>query len=793
MKFTIKKKLVLFAWLLSLPLLSAFMLLACNNNDELDIATYEKSQYNAGFSYTSSKPLAYEDVATEERDLVLENSEDYEVSYKKVKATYSYEDLCAMGADNDILYPGAIVDITDDNYRPLYLDRAPLTISVNLESMIGSSGKLYSDIADPNLSSVRTGIREIVADNVGVESGNLPAKISMDIREVSNEREFYMNVGFGLQVGKLGIAENFSYGNVKHQTNMVIVLKQEYYTVDVDYKGARGLFAQSLTNADINRQLKGKIPAYVASVSYGRIAFITIQTNYSQSEIRNALSVAWGKMNQADFFSTKVDTSLTDIAKDSDTVINYYVYGGGTGVDGAMGQITANSADTISNLFASFNAADSVGLPISYKLRDFSGSLVDVHSSDEYTVKDIKYVPKKIMDWSYLNNLLQSGVMFTEPKIKIDLSAMVDYTNPSETNNTAKRTITIPSNVTEFFLIGPNNATNSIVYKELSLRVSFRKNDNPLKIVLSNISFSADPNPGEGNGVAILSTSDSRINLEINEDVYIEGVKNAIECNNLVIGGAGILTVKGGNGVLTAENNGNGENGYVGIKAQILEVNMEGRLNISGGNGSIGHACKKGGDGGCAVSCDKLNVCTDNITLVSGNGGDGGDGNNGSDGWTGWGSHSDATVGGNGGKGGNALFPLEEKTIVEYNGHKINVRIGIAGNGGRGGNGGNGGIVNNNGKWIVTNGYQLGNPGVGGNGGNGGDVIIIDYDREWIVLEKNANESAGNGGGRGEGGAACRIDGWAGTAGNPAYGAQPARSGNPGDKGTVIVMRTTVE
>ena len=143
-----------------------------------------------------------------------------------------------------------------------------------------------------------------------------------------------------------------------------------------------GLFADTVDKDEINSKLKsGQIPNYVSSVSYGRIAIITIQSNYSRKDIENQIRLGSVKLLGAGFEN---DVSL--LSYDKQTQMNVFVYGGSTeNVYSSM--ITPSSPLVIANLFSNYDAKNSIGLPISYRLRNLDGTLASIQSVDEYVIK----------------------------------------------------------------------------------------------------------------------------------------------------------------------------------------------------------------------------------------------------------------------------------------------------------------------------------------------------------------------------------------------------------------------
>lgn len=776
---------------------------ACSmsNNDDAEItpenAIYEN--YESGFNYTSRRQLRVDEVPEEVRDFELEKSEDYDVTYEKVTATGSYDDLCTMGVNNDILYPGALVDTSSDSFRPITIKRAPITLSTNLESVLEQDAPISTVIESPSLSSVRQGIRQIVSNNIKTTT-NLPANMSYSIKEITNEAEFKLNVGFGLQIKKFDLSENFSYGNLKKQTNLLFVLKQVYYTIDMDTpteKNSRDLFADSLTNKQINDSLKGTIPAYVSSVSYGRIAFITIQTNYSKQEITNALSTSWGEMSEhpgssaTKKLSISLDTTLSHIGTDSDTTINCYVYGGSSGQTVTIGD---DARGTLNNIFNTFNGGGDGALPISYTMRHLNGELAKVQDASEYTIKHVTYNPKKLMDWSFLDTLIKNGTLFNSDEITLDFSAMIDYSNPDEADVNANRAVTIPDNVKQLTIIGPNKGAENVEYNQLSFIIDYRAPDNDLIIRLDSISFNA--NSGIGNGVCISSPYDALLTLDIVRRVNLTSSEGSsvIECKNLKVIGNGILNCKSASYDSTKD--------YSNIDKLLPIINVENNMEIAmvGDLNVFGADSFKGIDAGSAISAKTLLATKGRLTASGGNGVDGSDGVDGSNGKNGaagnYGSPgtdgTDGTDGQSGTNGGNAIavdnIKCDSNFLFKLNG----------GNGGAGGNGGNGGNGGEGGHSGSSESWTGGAGGNGGNGGNGGEAGEAGYALKCKNIEGLLTGTftagklgkAGNGGNGGAGGNGG--DGWGNYIVGYPCGGDGGNGGDAGNAGNFYLSKNAI-
>lgn len=730
------------------------ILSSCSIFDE-DLNEIQKNEYiEEGFQYNYRREIKdiENEVPKEYRSLDIEENDDYDITYEEVDATSSNSDICSMGALDTILYPGALVDISNNVYTPINLDLAPLEMSVNLETSVGSNKSIVTTIDTPTLGNVRSGIQKIVTDNVDSKT-NLPSNMTMEIREVKSKDEFYLNLGLGLQVKKFNIAEDFSCESVNKQTNIVIVIKQIYYTVGINHKGILSLIDENVSNKEINQAFYGKVPGYVSSVSYGRIVLLSIQTDYSLLDIKNTLNLGAFKI-------AELSSTLEVLSEDEETTIKYFQYGGGSSSVGNVYEYT--SQQDFLNLFNSYDVNENtVSAPISYTISNYDGSLASLQSSSKYIIKNIKYNPKRIMSWKHLDEILKDKSYLKMKELKIDLTAMLNFDDLPNSNNIANRTITIPENIEKFEIIGPNDIIESIVYKNLSI-YAFRRSDNPLEITLKHLQFNGttrtenDQNINNISFAALNIEGAGKVTLIIEDKVLIEGNNShGINAENLEIKGNGRLIVIGGEGRV-------GEKGYNALNIEDnLEVNFEGTIDLIGGKGGKGEdglgydrehnplgdnldgrhgeSGREGNVGGSAIKASNLSVYTNGmlkLNLESGSGGEGGKGGDGE--YAGYDKDPTAKAGngGSGGNGGNGglVFNIKSNCYISENVTEIKVKIGSGGNGGSGGSGGHSdeyGFIGKL-KWSF--------PGYGASGGVGGSSGSVGINNNLLVIYECGKE-----------------------------------------------------
>ncbi len=712
----------------------------------------------------------------------LNENEDYEVSYELRSATSSYDEICTMGANDDILYPGALLNIKNNNYKALGIDvedRGSITISANLETGVNVGSNTLSETIDqPAKSSVTNGIRQIITRNIG-ETTQLPSVFQMSIHEVSSAEEFFMGLGLGFQVKKFAFSDNYSTNNIEKQTNLVVVLKQIYYTISVDDKSAKGFFSDNARSKDINKKLEGTIPAYVAAVSYGRLVMLGIQTDYTQQDVENILKQSWGKMSDNPGsssnkkFSETFETSVKNLTTDNSTDISYFVYGGNSSVSGSL-----KAEDSLADFFSGSDNDYYLGMPISYRIRHLDGELAKIQSADTYVVKNVEYKPKKLMDWSSLKKIIEDQSIKKIDKLNLDLSGVVEYdllnvTDDNANKYNANQIIRVPENISELTISGPNATLESVLgqieYNGLTISVAPR--NTPLTITLKDINFNGFNN-------AAIKTDDidsqTKINLCVKGSVTLKGAKgySAISAYDFAINSdqqdSGILTIEGGCGnVINGEYHvGNG------IDAERLTINAIGNsISIKGGDSVLYEY--NGRDGGIGVNVSgEVSITTEAPVLISGGkGAKGGVGNGYNRDAFVDGNGASGGIGGTGGNGGHAI----KATSLRVNATKNSVIL-RGGDGGQGGDGGDG----QSSTWEKKITYKAGKGGVGGRGGDAGKVFKISEEivPAGIVIQLASNGKGGTGG---NGGNAKKTKK---AVGNDWHCSQPGEGGEGGVAGT---------
>jgi len=301
----------------------------------------------------------------------------YITTKQKFKASAAFDQQILLNPSSDVIYPGSVLlghTIESGTYQEVSKGtKRPITISydlTNIETKEGKAGKV-KDTFVPSLSGYRTLHNKIMNQNLGTIS----TTYSFEATEIFSESDFGVKfnfgVGFNSGVVETNIKSGFEFNTGSKKRKYMVKFMETFYTVDVDQ--GPGTFMYDSFNI---KDFKGYRPVYVSTISYGRLAYLTIESEKSWNSIKTSLEAeidakVYGKYN-ADL---KVDKSKSE-SKDQ---INVTVIGAKsvvTSLDGFMNMLVTDKF-----------SKENTGKIIAYKLRFVDdNSIANTVYNDEYTL-----------------------------------------------------------------------------------------------------------------------------------------------------------------------------------------------------------------------------------------------------------------------------------------------------------------------------------------------------------------------------------------------------------------------
>lgn len=336
----------------------------------------------------SAPPTAAEQPTTqtgEDTQLKTENGVSQECVYKRFTGTALYETLVSFDPNADSIWPGAITQtstLPEGLAAPIGLARRPGTITVSDAIIDGAAADAkYSRTVDaPSLASTR----EAVAGIFGQNAVRLAAKSNYLAETAYSANEASVKMGVAVSWMNGGVKASFAGSWLAKKTTMVVRFIQAYYTVSFAAPSSPELvFGPKVTANDARPYMgPGNPPAYVSSVTYGRMLIMKVETDESEHDLRAALDLAFSKVN------VSADVEAKRVLQNS--TFSVFVLGGSP--DDAA-RIQASDAETRASALAAYiqNGANfdpkSPGVPISYTERRLvDNETIKVSSTIDYQV-----------------------------------------------------------------------------------------------------------------------------------------------------------------------------------------------------------------------------------------------------------------------------------------------------------------------------------------------------------------------------------------------------------------------
>ncbi|HNX15588.1 MAG TPA: thiol-activated cytolysin family protein, partial [Oscillospiraceae bacterium] len=314
----------------------------------------------------------------------------YVTTTQKFKASAAFDQQILLNPSTDVIYPGSVLlgdTIASGTYQEVTKGtKRPITISYDLTNVKKSNGKTgkISDTIFPSLSNYRKLHGRIMNQDLG----KISTTYSFEATEVYSDSDFGVKfnfgVGFNSGVVETSIKSGFEFNKGSKKRKYMVKFMETFYTVDVDQGNGTFLY-ENFNIKDFN----GFRPVYVSSIAYGRLAYLTIESDKSWSTIKTSLEAEvdaklYGKYN--------ADVKTENKKEEGTDKINVTIIG-------------ADSSEIVSDLPGFMKwvtekgySKDRTGKIIAYKLRFVDNNAVaNTVYNDEYTLtKTVEQLGKGI-------------------------------------------------------------------------------------------------------------------------------------------------------------------------------------------------------------------------------------------------------------------------------------------------------------------------------------------------------------------------------------------------------------
>lgn len=260
-------------------------------------------------------PVNNEPIPQQESYSSLEWDESYH-PYSDTKAGNSSAEMVVTQDVNKSLHIGAVytgASINDLSFKRINYRLDPIDISYTFP-------RFYIDhIERPSPSTYFTSFQNAL--NSPYFSGKQVQAFEYDFKQFTSYNELKLAFGANVDIkGIFNLSDSLNYDKVKQKTGLFARVLQQNFSVIMDYPYEGNVFA----NDDDYYKVASKDPVYVNSITYGRMAIIAIESEYSYEALKNAFKASLSlKVVNADLNESNESKEIMDKAE-----IKLYVWGG---------------------------------------------------------------------------------------------------------------------------------------------------------------------------------------------------------------------------------------------------------------------------------------------------------------------------------------------------------------------------------------------------------------------------------------------------------------------------------
>lgn len=226
------------------------------------------------------------DIETDDTD--PNNVVKYKVTTQRKTASAVYDQSNILKPDTDVIYPGSVLlgeSIDDGSYVEV---TSGVKRAVNLSySITGIVDGIINKSLVPSLSATRAFHNEVMSQDI---PGQSITAFQFESTEVNTEEALSLKINAGVTYASVvtaSVKAGFSYEKSNRKNKFLVRFSQTFYTVDIDQAGNKFLYE----SFDLS-SFGGYRPVYVASVAYGRVGFLSVETTLDKKTFETTLAAA---------------------------------------------------------------------------------------------------------------------------------------------------------------------------------------------------------------------------------------------------------------------------------------------------------------------------------------------------------------------------------------------------------------------------------------------------------------------------------------------------------------------
>jgi hypothetical protein len=224
-------------------------------------------------------------------DTFKQGEVEYKCTVKKISLTENFDEVVAFNPNADVLWPGALVQgkSLDTGVPALIpLSRSPITISIDLPVVDNRR-----TVTTPTFGTVASAINDLISKN-GIKPITTPARISYFEKEAYSFEQSMLKIGVSAKWVTGSIKGNFEIDQTIGKQSILVRYVQPYYTIAYEPPSSPASAFDGAVTVDALKNFMGpnNPPAYISSVTYGRMLIFKLTSIHSSEKMKRALKLA---------------------------------------------------------------------------------------------------------------------------------------------------------------------------------------------------------------------------------------------------------------------------------------------------------------------------------------------------------------------------------------------------------------------------------------------------------------------------------------------------------------------
>lgn len=301
----------------------------------------------------------------------------------KIKQTFDENFL--FDPTSDVVYPGCVLKggtIANGTYAMITSHKTgDVTFSISLSPADPSKAHETSATV-PNIR--KSEYQEVWNKWATMDWKESPVTTIQSVEKINSQEELVTKLGVAVTAPVANGSINLGFNFNKKKNHILARLIQKHFTVSTDAPKKGTIFESIDKDA-----LDGYQPVYISSINYGRIIYLSIETDEKERNINEAIEFALNKIKGVDV-NVSADQAVNYRKMLAKSDVHITVLGGGKTI---QQEILKGDIDSFQRFLAADIPMEQM-YPISFSLRyAVDNSQARVVSSSEFTVTQRDFVP----------------------------------------------------------------------------------------------------------------------------------------------------------------------------------------------------------------------------------------------------------------------------------------------------------------------------------------------------------------------------------------------------------------